>query len=241
MMLLMTSYTFNSIGIAHTPFSERFGIPRQAGLVPSAIGRIELFGDPHSGICDGLEAFSHIWLLFMFDRNPTEQWKPKVRPPRLGGNDKVGVFASRSPYRPNPIGMSVVRLLGQTIESGRLYLEVEGVDLMDGTALIDIKPYVPYADRIENCRAEWATEAPQVLLSVSFSDLAHEQLLQYESRHPGLEKLICGVVSHDPRPAYQTEDPDRTYGFCLYELDVQWKISPSGAIITNITPRALDK
>lgn len=231
----MTAFSLQSIGIAHSPFSERFGVPRQAGLIPVA-GSIELFAATDSGITDGIDAFSHLWLLFMFDRNPGNQWKPRVRPPRLGGNDRVGVFASRSPFRPNPIGMSLVRYQGQEIRNNRLHLLVEGLDLVNGTAIIDIKPHLPYADCPENSFAQWADRPPARTHTVQFSHTAGEALQQYDSQYPKLESLISDVLAYDPRPAYQQDDPNRVYGIKLYGLNIQWVTTDNTSTVIKIAP-----
>ena len=147
-------YSFDPIGIVHSPFKEKFGIPRQPGLVPEAKARLEVLPpyDRSEAFC-GLEDFSHIWVTFVFHEAICTRWQPTVRPPRLGGNRRIGVFSSRSPFRPNPIGMSVVALEGISNIEGKIELQLAGVDLLDGTPVLDIKPYIPYADSLPDARS----------------------------------------------------------------------------------------
>ena len=191
--------TIKPVALIHTPFKEKFGIPRQPGVAPSARGVVELlppYDQPQ--MLRGLEAFSHVWLIWCFHAVPRGQWQPLVRPPRLGGNRRVGVFASRAPFRPNPLGLSAVKL--EAIEGSRLL--VSGVDLMDGTPLLDIKPYVPYSDCIPQATQGFARGAPEARLQVSFSPTAESQLLQHEHAEE-LRRLIVELLQIDPRPAYK--------------------------------------
>ena len=144
----MTSpLSLQPVGILHSPYKEKFAVPRQPGLVPSARARLELLPPCNDAqTLRGIEQFSHLWLIFQFHECASQGWHPTVRPPRLGGNERVGVFASRSPFRPNGLGLSVVQLLGVHQQGPRLWLELAGIDLVDGTPILDIKPYVPYAD-----------------------------------------------------------------------------------------------
>jgi tRNA-Thr(GGU) m(6)t(6)A37 methyltransferase TsaA len=208
------------VAIIHTPFKEKFGIPRQPGVVSCASGVIELivpFNRPE--MLKGLDAFSHLWLVWQFHAVADGQWKPMVRPPRLGGNRRVGVFASRSPFRPNPIGLSVVKL--DAIEECRI--KVSGVDLMDATPILDIKPYVPYSDCIPEATQGFAKGAPAVSLHVSFSEIAESQLQQHENAEE-LRRLIVGVLQIDPRPAYKRHQSGE-YGFRLHDFDLHWSVS----------------
>jgi len=219
------SYTLNSIGIIHSPFREKFGIPRQPHLVPEARARLELL-PPYDRLeaLAGLETFSHIWVTFIFHETMGDQWHPTVRPPRLGGNRRVGVFASRSPFRPNPIGLSVVALKGIANEGGRLELLLSGVDFLNGTPVLDIKPYIPYADSIPDANAGFAESPPEALMSVCFSDKAESQLTQREDAVE-LRQLIVRLLALDPRPAYKKEEqPERVYGMKLYDFDLRWRV-----------------
>ncbi len=231
------SYSMNPIGIIHSPFKEKFGIPRQPLLVPEAKAILVLLA-PYDRMdaLTGLENFSHIWLTFIFHCSIREQWQPRVRPPRLGGNRSVGVFASRSPFRPNPIGLSVVALDGISNKDGKLELLLSGVDILDGTPVLDIKPYLPYADSIPDAKAGYASESPQANKSVRFSERADKQLQQ---RNDGVElkSLIKGVLASDPRPAYKKEpQPDRIYGMRLYDFDLKWRMLDDAIEVIELAP-----
>jgi len=219
------SYAFEPIGIVHSPFREKFGIPRQPGLAPGAKARLELlapFDRPEA--LDGLEGFSHIWLTFVFHQALGTRWRPRVRPPRLGGNRRVGVFASRSPFRPNPIGLSAVALEGVSGSGGKIELLLSGVDLLDGTPVLDIKPYVPYADSIPDARGGFAAGPPEACMRVRFSERAQRQLACRDDAD-GLERLIVDLLAVDPRPAYADDGrPDRVYGMRLYDFDLKWRV-----------------
>jgi tRNA (adenine37-N6)-methyltransferase len=165
--------------------------------------------------------------VFVFHQANVERWQPLVRPPRLGGNRKVGVFASRSPFRPNPIVMSAVRLSGiEHTESGPV-LHLLGVDLVDGTPVLDIKPYIPYADAIEGAQGGFAEQAPEPVFSVIFSEEADTAVTGYAKRIPDLRDLIVHMLEHDPRPAYfesRSNDPSRIFGIRLFDWDVKWRV-----------------
>ncbi|NWK55380.1 tRNA (N6-threonylcarbamoyladenosine(37)-N6)-methyltransferase TrmO [Verrucomicrobiaceae bacterium N1E253] len=206
--------------IAHvrTCYGEKFGVPRQSGIVDEAWGELIFtpeFRDPDA--LRGLEDFSHLWLVFLFHQAIRTDWKPTVRPPRLGGNKRVGVFASRSPFRPNPIGLSVVRLesIDTTHPEGPM-IKLRGVDLVDGTPIIDIKPYIPYADALPEAAAGFAPHAPEKL-SVHWINNA-DQGLSDTSR-----AVIEATIAIDPRPAYQ-DDASRTYGCLIDGYNIQWKV-----------------
>lgn len=206
------------IGVAHTPFKEKFGIPRQPGLA-EAVGELEFFA-PHDDpdAFEGVEQCSHLWLLFLFHHS-SGGWAPKVRPPRLGGNRKLGVFATRSPNRPNPLGLSVVKLEG--VRSAPLRLQVSGIDLLDGTPILDVKPYVPYVDAVGEARCSFA-EPPRPL-RVEFRDSALEDCRKHGLRlGVDLKSLVEQLLALDPRPAYHQDE--RTYGNRLYDLDVKWRV-----------------
>ncbi len=223
----MESYSLNSIGIIHSPYKEKFAIPRQPGLVTAAKAELELLPPyNHIDCIRGLEEFSHLWLSFIFHKTASQGWKPLVRPPRLGGNQKVGVFASRSTFRPNPLGLSVVKLEGVAHRGKTLRLQLSGIDLMDGTPIVDIKPYIPYADSITDAQGGFANEKP-TNMPVSFSEDASRQIKELQAQqqqHTNLKQLIEQVLAQDPRPAYKGNDEARVYGVTLYNLNIQWKV-----------------
>lgn len=215
------------LAFLRTPFPEKFGIPRQPGLVPAAKATLELeepFRKP--GVFDGLEGTSHLWLIFVFHHQP-DDWQPKVRPPRLGGNEKRGVFATRSPRRPNRLGMSVVRLEQVVPEEFRL--EVSGVDLLDGTPVVDIKPYVPYSDNLPHATHGFAGGKPE-RREVSFSEEAAAAL----QGKPELRELIEQVLGLDPRPRYHEDE--REYGTAVTDRNVRWLVVDGRIRVKTVEP-----
>ncbi len=212
-------------------------MPRQPQLVPASRGSIELLPPyARSEAVRELEQFSHIWLLFVFHAAKRGEWKPTVRPPRLGGNRRIGVFASRSPERANPIGMSVVKLEQIEIFRHGVTLHISNLDLIEGTPVLDIKPYLPYVDCIREARAGYAPAAPGKQLQVTYTARAQQQLQQYLQRYPELNQLIEQVLQSDPRPAYQVEgaDSQRLFGIRLYELDVKWRVQDNHAVVVAL-------
>ncbi len=196
--------TFTPIAYIQSCYPERFGIPRQAGLVESAYADIVFEATEENKLAlRGMKDFSHLWVLFIFHGQTYGDFKPLVRPPRLGGNKSVGVYATRSPNRPNAIGMSAVKLLDIAKKKRELRLQVQGGDFLDGTPVIDIKPYVPYADAIESAHGAWAIKQER-LLPVCWSDEAEAILVA--SVDPGPERLRCLIeetLAQDPRPGYE--------------------------------------
>ncbi|MFC1237325.1 tRNA (N6-threonylcarbamoyladenosine(37)-N6)-methyltransferase TrmO [Vibrio sp. F74] len=227
-------YTLEPIGIIHTPYKEKFAVPRQPRLAPSATARIQLSGQSNSPeAVRGIEQFSHIWLLFMFDQNLHAGWTPTVRPPRLGGNERVGVFSSRSPFRPNGIGMSAVELKGVKQEEGQIWIELGSVDLVDGTPIIDIKPYIPYSDSVFDANGGFAQTEPK-LLKVVFSSLADQQI-GFHANKEQVRAVINEVLSQDPRPAYKKNQIDsKEYAANLFDLNVKFKVNDELVIVTAI-------
>ena len=219
--------------IAHieSPFGTKFGVPRQAGLVEVPC---RVVFEPEYRVAEavrGLEGFEYVWLLWGFHLNRADAhaaWNPTVRPPRLGGNKRVGVFATRSPYRPNPVGLSSVKLLNISIESGLgPVLTVSGADLVDGTPIYDIKPYVAYADSHEGARSGFAAEAPGALLEV----IDPEGFLE---RMPGDDAdALRKTLGQDPRPHYQ-DDPERVYGMTFNGKDIRFRVSNDTAVILSV-------
>ena len=215
------------VGIVHSCFKEKFAIPRQPHLAPAARGVLELLPPFDQGdAVQGLEQVSHVWLLFLFHLALEDRPRLKVRPPRLGGNQSVGVFSTRATHRPNGIGQSVVRL--ERVEPGRLHLS--GIDLLDGTPVLDIKPYVPYADSVAEAHNGMA-DAPPPLIPVDWQDAALRQAQQHALRlGEPLVQLIEQCLAQDPRPAYQQPQPDRRYGARFWDLDVHWHYPEPGRI-----------
>ena len=215
------------VGILRSCFKEKFAIPRQPQLAPAARGVLELLPPFDGGeAVAGLEQVSHVWLLFLFHQALEDTPRLKVRPPRLGGNQTLGVFASRATHRPNGIGQSVVKL--DKVEAGRLWLS--GIDLLDGTPVLDIKPYVPYADCQLDARNGIAA-APPELISVEWTPEALAQArLEGERLGEPLVALVEQCLSQDPRPAYQKPQPERRYGARLWDVDVRWHYPEAGRI-----------
>jgi len=229
------------IGRVNSPYKEKFAIPRQPGLVSSAKGSITLSGDANNGeLVRELEQFSHIWVLFVFHGTQEQGWKPLVRPPRLGGNKKIGVLASRSTFRPNPIGMSVVKLESIEIKDKQVTLYISAIDLLDNTPVVDIKPYVPYSDSIPHADAGFAQAQPSSNLQVTFNQQAQTALSEYSKSIPDLALLIEQVLAQDPRPAYrQDKHDDKVYGMNLYDLNIVWQMKGLTSIeVVDIMPAA---
>ncbi|AVD91839.1 MULTISPECIES: tRNA (N6-threonylcarbamoyladenosine(37)-N6)-methyltransferase TrmO [Pseudomonas] len=212
-------HTVVPVGIVHSCFKEKFAIPRQPQLAPAARGVLELLPPFDQGdAVEGLEQVSHVWLLFLFHQALEEKPRLKVRPPRLGGNKSMGVFATRATHRPNGIGQSVVRLEG--VEPGRLLLS--GIDLLDGTPVLDIKPYVPYADSVAGASNQMANAAP-VAIAVQWADNALLQAREHALRlNEPLVQLIEQCLAQDPRPAYQIPPSERVYGVKFWDVQVRW-------------------
>lgn len=225
-------FTFEPIAFVRSPYREKFAIPRQPGLVPSARGRVVLRGAANcEAAVEGLQTFSHVWLQFVFHATAEQGWKPKVRPPRLGGNNKIGVFATRSTFRPNPIGLSAVKLDSICFEDGHWQLCISGFDLLDGTPVIDIKPYIAYSDAIQASSDGFAQSIPSTM-PVEFSALAQQQL----ASDPELAQLIREVLAQDPRPAYRRSRPDsKTYAVHLQNSNVQWQVIGQRAVVTAVS------
>lgn len=209
----------------HSDFATKFGVPRQSGLV-DALESTVVFEPEYRNMdaLRGLEDFSHLWLVWVFDKAVRRDWSPTVRPPRLGGNRRMGVFATRSPFRPNPIALSSVKLAGieQTAEQGPV-LHIRGADLMDGTPILDIKPYIPYADAHPEALGGFAAVPAGETLEV----IIPSELL--EKIPPKRREALRGVLAQDPRPHYQ-DDPGRIYGFGFAGMEV--KFSVEGTCLT---------
>jgi tRNA-Thr(GGU) m(6)t(6)A37 methyltransferase TsaA len=223
------TFNFQTIGVIESCFKEKFGVPRQPGLAPSAVARLKI-NTKYATLdaFEGLENCSHIWIQFVFHQFLNAA-RTKVRPPRLGGNSKMGVFATRSPNRPNPIGLSVVKLLAIQKESEGLMLYLSGVDLLDGTPVLDIKPYVPYVDIVPEALNSFAASPPNIY-PVLFSEEAAVFCREYiapdivlSAENFSLSRLIKEVLQQDPRPQYQKLDSSRIYGMRIFNIDVHWR------------------
>lgn len=221
------------IALIHSCFSEKFGIPRQPGMVPAATASLEFlpsFDRPE--MVRGLEEFSHIWVQFLFHETIAEGWKATVRPPRLGGKTRVGIFASRSPHRPNHIGLSVVKLERLVNDGKRVGLLLSGVDFLDGTPVLDIKPYIPYSDCPPGAGGGYAPTAPPKI-EVVFSAEAERFCTAYcQKTARDLEELICQVIGHDPRPASQ-KGRRKSFATVLWGVDVRWTFGADGVAVVE--------
>ena len=215
----MENVNIQVIARMHSDFPTKFGIPRQSGLVKDLESTIVFEPEyRNSDALRGIEGFTHLWIIWQFSQAVRKEWSPTVRPPRLGGNTRMGVFATRSPFRPNNLGLSCVKLLGveQTPDSG-LVLRVAGADLMDGTPIFDIKPYIPYSDSLQDAAGGFTDNADDFLLEVNFPDSLLNLLPE------GKRSAAIGVLQHDPRPSYQ-RDADRIYGLSFAGYDIRFTV-----------------
>lgn len=217
-------FQIQTLATVVSPFKDKFGVPRQPGLCHHKTA-LKLAPDYNQADCfKDIEQHSHLWLLFLFHENLAQGWQPLVRPPRLGGNKRTGVWATRSSFRPNGIGMSAAKYLGAEQIDGVWHLYVEGLDLIDGTPIIDIKPYIPYCDSINSATSTLAPDSP-CTINVIFEPQAKQDLEQYSAQYSELQTLIIDVLQQDPRPAYRHDKPDqKIYYIRLYDLEVKWKV-----------------
>ena len=221
--------TIKVIARMKSDFPTKFGIPRQSGLVDEL--RSTVIFEPEFRNADalrGIEGYSHLWLIWQFSEAVRTEWSPTVRPPRLGGNTRMGVFATRSPFRPNSLGLSSVRLLGveETSEYGTV-LHVAGADLMDGTPIFDIKPYIPYGDSHPEATGGFTDTADDFLLEVDFPAPLLETLPQDK------REAAIGVLSHDPRPSYQ-RSPERVYGLPFAGYDIRFRVQDNKLTVLEL-------
>ena len=225
----MQDINMHVIAKMQSDFPTKFGIPRQSGLVPSLTSTI-IFEPEYRNIdaLRGLEDFSHLWIIWQFSEAVRTDWSPTVRPPRLGGNRRIGVFATRSPFRPNAIGLSSVKILGieNTSEFGAV-IHVEGADLMDGTPILDIKPYIPYADCHTDATGGFTDRADSFILKVEFPDELLAKIPQAK------QQALIDVLSHDPRPSYQ-KDSDRVYGLTFAGKDIRFTVKDSVLLVSDV-------
>ncbi len=220
----LSQVMLDPIGIIRSPYKEKFAVPRQPGLVSSARARLEMlppYNEPSA--FRGLGEFSHLWLMFVFHQTQDKGWNPTVRPPRLGGNERVGVFATRSTFRPNPLGLSVVQLHDMCKDGNKVWLELGGVDLVDGTPVVDIKPYLPWVDAVPDAHGGFAPAPPDISMEVIFSAAAEQACARSEI--PDLQQFITEVLVQDPRPAYKRNDKHwQQYGVRLYHYNVRFEV-----------------
>lgn len=203
------------IATLYSGFSEKFGIPRQSGIIDNPCRIVFEPEFCREEAFRGLESYSHIWILWEFSENHNREWSATVRPPRLGGNKRVGVFATRSPFRPNPIGLSCVRLIDITKENGLITLLCEGADILDGTPIYDIKPYVPHCDVKLDAKGGFSDEVKDYKLTVTFSEQVFDNI------EVAIKEHIIKIIEHDPRPSYQ-HDEERIYGFSYSGYEVKF-------------------
>lgn len=243
---MATPFTFKPIGILRSCFAEKFGVPRQSMMISEARGIVKLNARAEfREALNHLDGFSHLWIVYVFDRNIDKGWQPTVQPPRLEAPKNVGVFASRSPHRPNPIGLSVVKLdrIDREAHDG-IELHVSGVDILDDTPILDIKPYLPFADSHAAAQSGWASEEiPKY--SVSFSPESLHVInaagCQY---HPNLLLLLTQMLEIDPRPtsqksAHPLSAPNSDglpFAFRLFDFDIQWKVQNAGIHVVRLLP-----
>ena len=225
----MEPISMDVIAVMHSDFPTKFGIPRQSGLAEALQSTIVFepaYRNPEA--LRGIEGFSHLWILWQFSQAVRQDWSPTVRPPRLGGNTRMGVFATRSPFRPNAIGLSCVRLLSveQTQDTGTV-LHIGGADLMDGTPILDIKPYIPYCDAHPEAMGGFTQNAGDFMLEVDFPENLKQRLPAEK------QAAICQVLSHDPRPSYQ-KDSDRVYGLSFAGFDIRFTVKDKVLTVVDV-------
>ena len=235
----MSAFKFEQICVIRSPYKEKFAVPRQPGLVADGGGELHLL--PPYNQADavrGLEGFSHLWLLFVFHQTMEGSWRPTVRPPRLGGNARMGVFATRSTFRPNPIGMSLVELKGVRCHKDQVILQLGSLDLVDGTPVVDIKPYLPFAEALPDAVAGYAQSAPDADMPVYFTAEVEHLLAKHNQRYPNIARFISQVLAQDPRPAYRKgEDVGKTYAVALLDFNVRWRITEQGSEVFAVEAR----
>ena len=188
-----------------------------------------------------MNQFSHLWIVYLFHETASRRWTNTVQPPRLGGKQKVGVFSSRSPFRPNPLGLSAVKYLEHYKENGSIYIKIGGLDLLDGTPILDIKPYIPYADSIPDANGGYASEKPQQKLNVKFSESAKHELEAYETKYENLRSVIIETCSLDPRPAWNIDGSDsKQYGVSFFGINIKFVVNGDVALITSLRKTEAD-
>ena len=235
----MSAFSLEQIGVIRSPYKEKFAVPRQPGLVRHGGGELHLLAPYNQAdAVRGLEAFSHLWILFVFHQTMAGGWRPTVRPPRLGGNARMGVFATRSTFRPNPVGMSLVELQDIHCRGNDVILKLGSLDLVDGTPVVDIKPYLPFAEALPDAQASYAQQAPQAEVPVSFTPEVEKTLAALEARYPHIGDFIADVLAQDPRPAYRKgEESGKSYAVWLHDFNVRWRVTETGFEVFALEPR----
>lgn len=240
------TFEFLPIGIVRSCFKEKFGVPKQSMMLSQALGVLKLNPDPSFRTAlNHLEDFSHVWVLFVFHKDIAKVWRPTIDPPRTTGPRRIGVFASRSPHRPNPIGMSALKLERIDYEApGGIEIHLSGLDILDGTPVLDIKPYVPYADNLNGAKSAWASaDIPKY--PVHFTPKSLETIAsQARVHHPQLKELLVQMLELDPRPKSQRlgmpiESPQSEgleFAFRLFDFDVRWQIAARGIHVLDLLP-----
>jgi len=231
----MNTLQIEPIGIIHSCYTEKFGIPRQPGMVKSAVAYLELFpAYNREEMLRSIQQFSHIWVHFQFHQTVGEGWRPTVRPPWLGGQKRVGVFATRSPHRPNHLGMSAVRLEGVLLKKKKFLLELSGIDFLDQTPVIDIKPYIPYSDSIATATCGYARgETPGI--KVVFSGPAEEFCRHYQLETGRMLRLLIEeLLQQDPRPASQKKGKSN-FGMQLWNVNIRWRFEEESFLVEGCT------
>ncbi|MDX2506277.1 MAG: tRNA (N6-threonylcarbamoyladenosine(37)-N6)-methyltransferase TrmO [Gammaproteobacteria bacterium] len=218
-------YTFEPIGIVHSCYKDKFAIPRQARLVTAATAEIELY-PPYNEIeaTRGMEDFSHLWISFIFHRHADKGWNTTVKPPRLNGKQRFGVFATRASFRPNPIGLSLVELDSIEQQGARLLIHIKGADLLDQTPVIDIKPYIPYSDSIADARGGFTEQIKEQPFHVFFSPHADRECEIASKKFPHIRQFIEQLLSLDHRPYYY-KNIEKLYSTRVYDYDLKWLIN----------------
>ena len=227
----MDNIMIQPIAKMQSDFRSKFGIPRQSGLVEELTSTIVFEPEyRNADMLRGIDGYSHLWLIWQFSENADQKWSPTVRPPRLGGNTRMGVFATRSPFRPNFLGLSCVKLIGveQTTQFGTV-LHISGADLMNETPIFDIKPYVPYADCQPNAVGGFTDTAGDFLLEVDFPAPLLQKLPD------GKRQAVIALLSHDPRPSYH-DDPERTYGLSFAGFNIRFRVEDKTLSVIEVTP-----
>ncbi len=228
------SYRFDTVGIVHSCYKDKFAIPRQAGLVTASTASIEL-QPPYNDIetTRGLEDFSHLWLTFVFHRHVGKGWNVMVKPPRLDGKQRFGVFATRASFRPNPVGLSLVELDSIEQDGSRVLIHIKGADLLDQTPILDIKPYIPYSDCLQNAKGGFTDNIHEPMFIVKFSPLAEQQTEQASKKYPQIREFISQLLGLDHR-AYFYKKIDKSYATKIYDYDLKWAVKDNTVQVISL-------